>query len=309
MPREIFQSFTDYSIPDRYRHWLSKESVWGWLFLLPTLAALGLVSVYPILRGISMSFFQYDILGNRTWVGLSNYAQVIELGEFWFVLANTIVWSFVSVVAMAAIGLFFALLLNRDFRGKSVATTLLLLPWAVPFIAIALNWRLLYSYELGAFNGLLELFGFQAVEWLGSSRYALFSASLTWVWRNFPFFMITFLAAMKGIPNDLYEAARIDGSSRFDLFRHITIPFLQPITVVTTLLMSLWTLNHFTIIYVMTSGGPGTSSMVLPVYIYQQAFLQNEIGMAAAIAVVMLLLMLAYGLFYLRFYRRDVGGA
>ncbi len=120
--------------------------------------------------------------------------------------------------------------------------------------------------------------------------------------------MLTFLAGMKGIPNDLYEAAHVDGSSKLDSFRHITLPFLQPVAIVMTLLMSLWSLNHFTLIYVMTSGGPGNSSMVLPVYIYRRAFHLGEMGLASAIAVVMLMVMLTYGLIYLRLYREEVGG-
>lgn len=297
------------SFPREYRYWLSKESVWGWLFLLPTLTALGIVSVYPIFRGISLSFYEHDGIGDPEWVGLDNYVRVFEMSEFWVILRNTLVWSFAAVVLMAAIGLGFALLLDREFKGRGIATTLLLLPWTIPFIAVALNWRLLYSFEMGMFNGILVFLGWEeGLPWLGSSRYSLFSITLAYVWRNFPFFMITFLAALKGIPQDLYEAAKVDGSTQFDLFRHITLPFLQPIGIVTTLLMSLWTINHFTLVFVMTGGGPGNSSMVLPVYIYQRAFLNNEIGFASAIAVVLLLIMLSYGLVYLRLYQEEVGG-
>jgi ABC-type sugar transport system permease subunit len=296
------------SIREEYRYLLSKESVWGWLFLLPTLIALAVVSVIPILRGILLSFYEFNALRDNVWVGLGNYTEIFALPEFWNVLKNTFVWSFASVVMMAALGLGFALLLNRDFKGQSIATTLLLLPWTIPFIAVALNWNLLFDFNLGMFNGLLEMVGLERLDWLSRGRYALFSVTLAYVWRNFPFFMITFLAAMKGIPQDLYEAARVDGSTRLDLFRHITVPFLRPIGIVTTLLMSLWTLNHFTLIYVMTSGGPGNASMVLPVYIYRQAFRQSEFGMAAAIAVVMLVIMMGYGLVYLQLYQEEVGG-
>lgn len=297
------------TIPEEYQYWFSKESLWGWLFLLPSLAALALISVVPILRGIALSFYEYGGLQEDVFVGFENYATVFSLPDFWVVMKNTLVWSFAAVVMMATVGLAFAILLNREFKGRSVATTLLLLPWTIPFIAVALNWTLLFNYEMGMFNGLMGVLGFgDGVEWLGRSRYALFSVTIAYVWRNFPFFMITFLAAMKGIPSDLYEAAQVDGSSRLDLFRHITLPFIQPIGVVTTLLMSLWTLNHFTLVFVMTSGGPGNSSMVLPVYIYRQAFIQNNFGIAAAIAVVMLVIMLGYGMVYLRLYQEEVGG-
>jgi|AntDeeMinimDraft_4_1070355.scaffolds.fasta_scaffold02023_4 ABC-type sugar transport system permease subunit len=296
------------SIIEEYRYLLSKESVWGWLFLLPTLVALAVVSVFPIFRGILLSFYEYNALKPDVWLGLGNYTTIFGLPEFWNVLKNTFVWSFAAVVMMATLGLGFALLLDREFTGRSIATTLLLLPWTIPFIAVALNWNLLFDFNLGMFNGILNLLGFERLDWLSRGRYALFSVTLAYVWRNFPFFMITFLAAMKGIPQDLYEAARVDGSTRLDLFRHITLPFLQPIGIVTTLLMSLWTLNHFTLIYVMTSGGPGNASMVLPVYIYRQAFRQNDFGLAAAIAVVMLVIMMAYGLVYLKLYQEEVGG-
>lgn len=299
----------EYELPREYYHWFSKESVWGWLFLLPSLLALGLVSVYPLFRGIYLSFFEYDGIGDPQWVGLEHYSYIIAWTDFWVVLRNTLVWAFAAVVVMALIGLGFATMLNRDFRGRSVATTLLLLPWAIPFISIAFNWRLMYDYELGMINGIFRLVGLtDGIEWTASSRYALFSVMIAWVWRNFPFFMLTFLAGMKGIPGDLYEAAQVDGSTKIEQFRHITMPFLQPVAVVMTLLMSLWTLNHFTLIYVMTGGGPGNTSMVLPVYIYRQAFRFSNMGRASAIAVVMLLVMMTYGLIYLRLYREDVGG-
>ncbi len=307
--RQNNETIIDRVVPDEYAHWLSKESVWGWLFLIPTILALALVALYPIGRGIWLSFFEYDGVADPKWVGLSHYVEALTWSHFWIVMRNMFVWSFAAVVLMTVIGLGFAILLNREFRGRSIATTLLLLPWAIPFIAIALNWRLLYSYDLGAFNGMLRLLGLSdGIAWIGSSRYALFSITITWVWRNFPFFMITFLAAMKGIPSDLYEAARVDGSTRFDLFRHITIPFIQPITIVLTLLMSVWTLNHFTLVFVMTDGGPGLSSMVLPVYIYQYAFTLNEIGFASAMAVITLIISMVYGLIYLRLYNENVGG-
>lgn len=286
----------NFELPREYYHWFSKESVWGWLFLLPSLLALGLVSVYPLFRGIYLSFFEYDGIADPEFVGLEHYVTILGWTEFWVVMRNTLVWAFAAVVVMALIGLGFAVLLNRDFRGRSVATTLLLLPWAVPFISIALNWRLMYNFELGPLNGFLRMTGItEGLPWIASSRYALFSIMLAWVWRNFPFFMLTFLAGMKGIPGDLYEAARVDGSTKLDQFRHITMPFLQPIAVVMTLLMSLWTLNHFTLIYVMTGGGPGNTSMVLPVYIYERAFHLSEMGLASAIAVVMLIVMMTYG--------------
>ncbi|TYT63351.1 carbohydrate ABC transporter permease [Natrialba swarupiae] len=303
------QSIRNAELPREYYHWLSKESFWGWLFLLPSLLVLGLVSVYPLFRGIYLSFFEYDGIADPQWVGLDHYAYILGWTEFWIIMRNTLVWAFAAVVIMALIGLGFAILLNREFTGRSVATTLLLLPWAIPFISIALNWRLLYNFELGPLNGFLRLAGIsEGLPWIASSRYALFSVMLAWVWRNFPFFMLTFLAGMKGIPNDLYEAAHVDGSSKLDSFRHITLPFLQPVAIVMTLLMSLWSLNHFTLIYVMTSGGPGNSSMVLPVYIYRRAFHLGEMGLASAIAVVMLMVMLTYGLIYLRLYREEVGG-
>ncbi|NGM69995.1 sugar ABC transporter permease [Natronolimnobius sp. AArcel1] len=299
----------NFELPREYYHWLSKESVWGWLFLLPSLLALGLVSVYPLFRGVYLSFFEYDGIADPEFVGLEHYITILGWTEFWIVMRNTLVWAFAAVIVMALIGLGFAIMLNRDFRGRSVATTLLLLPWAVPFISIALNWRLMYNFELGPLNGFLRLTGIsEGLPWIASSRYALFSIMLAWVWRNFPFFMLTFLAGMKGIPGDLYEASRVDGSTKVDQFRHITMPFLQPIAVVMTLLMSLWTLNHFTLIYVMTGGGPGNSSMVLPVYIYERAFHLSQMGLASAIAVVMLIVMMTYGLIYLRLYREDIGG-
>ena len=296
------------SLRMRYRHLLSKESVWGWLFLVPTLIAILLVSVYPVFRAAYLSFQEYNGITPPTWVGFDHYVKILSgWPEFWAVLKNTVVWSFGSIVMMLFLGLGFAVLFNREFRGRRIAQGLMLLPWAMPYIAVALNFQWMYNYNQGVINGILRLVGLHAISWLGSSKYALFAATLGWVWRNFPFFMISFLAAMKAIPNSLYEAALVDGSTRWELFRHITLPYLQPVIIVTTLLMSLWTFNNFTMIFVLTSGGPGISSMVLPVYVYNNAFLSNSVGLASAIGMVMMVIMLGYGLVYLQFYRQDIG--
>lgn len=296
------------SLRQRYRLLLSKESVWGWLFLLPTVLAILLVSVYPVFRAASLSFEVYNGITPPHWVGIQHYVTLLtSMPSFWAVLKNTVVWSFASIVLMLLLGLGFAVLFNREFRGRQIAQGLMLLPWAMPYIAVALNFRWMYNYNQGVINGVLNLIGLHSVAWLGSSKYALFAATLGWVWRNFPFFMISFLAAMKAIPNSLYEAALVDGSSRWELFRHITLPYLQPVLIVTTLLMSLWTFNNFTMIFTLTRGGPGTSSMVLPVFVYRNAFVSNSVGMASAIGMVMMLIMLGYGLVYLQFYRQDIG--
>lgn len=294
------------SVPRRYRHWLSKESVWGWIFLFPTVLAICLVSVYPLLRAAYLSFTSYTGITSPEWIGLEHYVRIFTgWPEFWFVLKNTLVWAFGSVLVMVLLGLGFAVLLNRDFRGRNVVQGLLLLPWVTPYIAVALNWQWLYRYNTGLFNGLLTYFNLNPVPWLGSSKYALAAAMAAWCWRNFPFFMISFVAAMKAIPSSLYEAALVDGSTRWELFRYITLPYLRPVIIVTTLLMSVWSFNNFTMIYVLTSGGPGVSSMVLPVYVYRQAFIGNSFGMASAIGMVMMLIMLGYGLVYLRLYQED----
>lgn len=296
------------SLPRKYRHLMSKESVWGWLFLVPTLVSLGLVSVYPVFRAAYLSMNEYNGITPPTWVGPAHYVKILSgWPEFWQVLLNTVSWAFGSIIIMLVVGMGFAVLLNREFRGRNVVQGLLLLPWAMPYIAVALNFQWMYNYNLGVFNGLLRLVGLGAIPWIGSSKYALFSAMLGWVWRNFPFFMISFLAAMKAIPDSLYEAALVDGSTRWELFRHITLPYLQPVIIVTTLLMSLWTFNNFTMIFVLTSGGPGMSSMVLPVYVYNNAFLSNSVGLASAIGMVMMVIMLGYGLVYLQLYRQDIG--
>ncbi|WP_136689811.1 carbohydrate ABC transporter permease [Halorhabdus amylolytica] len=309
MVAEKYRRIIDESdIIKEYQYWLSSESVWGWVFLLPTIAAIGLVNVYPVIRAIYLSFTDYDGITEPTWIGLEHYIRIFTgWPEFWQVLQNTLVWVFGTVVVMLVLGMGFAVLLNHDFPGSGIATSLLLLPWVMPYIAVALNWQWMYRYQTGVFNGLLQLAGLERVLWLGSGKFALAAAMVGWIWRNFPFFMISFLSAMKAIPTELYEAALVDGSSRWELFRHITFPYLQPILIVTTLLMSLWTFNNFTMIFVLTGGGPGLSSMVLPVYVYRKAFITGDMGMAAAIGIVMMLIMLSYGLVYLRFYRADIG--
>jgi multiple sugar transport system permease protein len=225
------------------------------------------------------------------FVGFENYVRLASDGFFLRAVWNSLIFTFGSVVFKLVLGMAMALVLTSNIRFRSLFTGLLLVPWVAPTVVSALNFLWIYDGSLGVLNYLLvHVFRIlpQGVGWLSEAGTAMASVIFVNIWRGFPFFGISFLAGMKAIPGELYEAAAVDGANALQRFLHVTLPALRNIVIIVVLLSTIWTFNDFGIVYILTKGGPGGATMVLPVFTYEMAFGAQRLGDAIAVALYML---------------------
>lgn len=280
-------------------------------YLSPTLILLIVLMLIPI-----GTVFYYSMMDNviitRTspvFVGLSNYVEILTNSNFQQAFRNTLILAIASVIAHMILGLMFAMLLNTDVIGpltKALFRVIYILPWVFTASIIAILWRLLLNPN-GVVNYLLLEIGLisDRVEWLSSRQLALGSVTFINIWAGYPFYMVSFLAGLQGISNDLYEAGKIDGANEIQLFRYITLPQLKPILISLAMLDFIWTTHQFALIWMTTGGGPIRASEVLSTYIYKQAFTSYQFSMAATSAVISLALTTFVAVFYVRQQRAN----
>jgi multiple sugar transport system permease protein len=284
--------------------------------LLPAFAVLGFVNLLPMLQGARMSFQLYNLFrpGVRPFVGLQQYQQLVADPLSAKAFFNTWYYTLGSVVCQFLLGLLAAVLLNQSIRFQGLFRGIVLIPWVVPGSLAAMMFGLLFT-SAGLVNSILNAVGFTRLgiidpghAWLSDTRTAMPTIIAANMWKGFPFFAVMFLAAMQAIPADLYEAVKMDGASPLRSFFDITLPSIRPTLFITTLLGILWTFNSIDLIYILTSGGPFYATLTLPMWAYQQAFGRGYIGVASALAVIILGLMAIVATIYLIVYRRTVHG-
>lgn len=276
----------------------------GVLFMLPLILAVGVFLVWPIAEAVRLSFVRYNPLrpDDQPFVGLDNYLFVLEDPLFWESFWQAIVWTGWSTVLQAVIGVGLALLLHQPLKGMNAFRGLLLFPYIVPTVVIALNWRWLFNSEIGIVNHLLMSAGVieDRIAWLSTPTMAMTSAILLNVWKYTPFVVIVVLARLQTIPTELYDAAKVDGAGALRRFRDITLPQLAEVLAVVIVFRTIWTFNKFEEIYLLTRGGPGTSTYNLALYAFDQSIANLRMGVGAAAGVIMLLLLLAGSMLYIR---------
>jgi multiple sugar transport system permease protein len=263
---------------------------------------------YPFCYAVYLSMTQKFVGMPPVFVGLENYIRLASDGFFQRAVANSFVFTFWSVAIKLVLGMVMALVLMSKIRFRSLFTGLLLIPWVAPTVVSALNFLWIYDGSLGVLNYLLvKVFRIlpQGVGWLSEANTAMASVIFVNVWRGFPFFGISFLAGLKAIPAELYEAAAVDGANTVQRFRHVTIPSLRNIVIIVTLLSTIWTFNDFGIVYILTKGGPGGATQVLPVFTYEMAFGAQRLGEAIAVALYMLPALAAVIIVLSRYMRRS----
>ena len=257
-------------------------------FLAPTAAVLLLVVAYPFLYNVGMSFTNWNMFHFRdpAFNGLANYAKLLREPEFLRVLLRTFLWTGVNLVFHVSLGVGAALLLNRRLPGRPLYRALLILPWAMPQYISALTWRGMFNLEYGSVNLLLGKLGLGAVGWLSGEWSAFAAATITNIWLGFPFIMVVALGGLQSIPEELYEAARIDGAGAWRRFTAITLPMLRPVLTPAIVLGTIWTFNNLNVIWLVTKQGePGDKSHILVTYVYKAAFTYYRYGYAAAFSV------------------------
>ncbi len=276
------------------RRALGRDFATAWLFLAPCLIVLLGLIAYPFVSAILLSF-QAKLVGSPgVWVGFQNYADLFTgrdlSGQFWQSVSVTVVFTIAADVCKFALGMAMALLLNEPFAGRNMVRAFLFLPWAIPSLIAGLTWKWMYD---GSSVGLLNMLALRLglthdlIQWLGNYDLALWAVVIAVVWASTPFWAMMFLAGLQAIPGELYEAAQIDGADVLGRFRHITLPGLANIIVITALLSTIWTATSINFVYVLTNGGPAGATMTFPMLAYQVGVAgAQRLGMGATISLV-----------------------
>ena len=269
----------------------------AYLFVGPLAIVLMAVAVFPILYSFYISLFSLKLTrpGRMPFVGLDNYVLVLSDPQFWQAVERTAFFSVISVVAIALLALMAALLLNQDFPGRRALSAVLLVPWAIPYVANALMWKWIYDSNYGALNGLLYQLDFinSYMVWLGDSDKTLALIANAFVWKEVPLATILLLVGLKTIPADLTAAAKVDGANTLRRFFHITLPSLKSSFALVGVYETMMAIRHFDLFFVLTEGGPGDASHVVAWRIYVETFRNLSFGTGAAMAYVLALATLA----------------
>jgi multiple sugar transport system permease protein len=283
----------------------------GLLLIAPSVMIFSTVIVYPLLAAVYLSLFQlYTPTLEGSFVGFDNYAELLTRGEFWISLRNTLVWTVGTLSLQLVFGIGMALMLHQNIWFRSLARSLILFPYFVSTVVAVLVWRWLFNDLYGILNHLLIGAGMMDMpaDYLGTMPNAMISLILVGAWKYFPFVVIAVLARLQTIPDSLYEAARIDGAGPLARFFDVTLPQLRDVLLVIVLLRAIWDFKEFDLIFLLTGGGPVISTQTLSVLVYKESFSLNQMGMAAAHAVVMMAIMLVFMVLYVRRSRAGEGG-
>ncbi|WP_119274375.1 carbohydrate ABC transporter permease [Taklimakanibacter deserti] len=279
-----------------------RYSLLGLLLIAPTVLVLSAVIVYPLFFAIYLSLFSiYTPTLQGNWVGLDNYAQVFGSGTFWFSLFVTLIWTAGTLFLQIVFGVAMAVILNQNIFLRSLARSLVLFPYFISTVVAVLAWRWIFNDLYGILSFILIKIGIidMPLDFLGSMPNAMVSVIAVGAWKFFPFVVIAVLARLQTIPEQLYEAATMDGAGPIGRFFDITLPQLRDVLTIVILLRTIWDFKEFDLIFLLTGGGPLNNTRTLPLIVYQEAFGLNRMGMAAAYAVAMMLIMLAFMLIYL----------
>lgn len=284
-----------------------RKTLTPYLLLLPAFLVLGYILVYPAIYNGYLSLFDWRLTSpdNRYFIGLENYIRILtEDSTFYNVIGFTFLFAGCTLAAEMVVGLAIALLLNNNIRGRSFISALYILPYAMAPIAVGLCWRLMWAEDYGIVNYVLSLLGFGKVSWLVDK--AVLSVVIPEAWRSVPFVTLMLLAGLTSIPNDLYEAARVDGASVFHRFAHITLPLLMPSLTIVLVFETVFKLRVFDLIFALTGGGPGSQTLPIGVYIHRTYFRYMEGGYAAALSVILLLIGGVISVAYIKLFYKDV---
>ncbi|MBE9225010.1 sugar ABC transporter permease [Phormidium sp. LEGE 05292] len=265
-----------------------------YLFLLPAIILLGLTVIWPALQAFYLSFtrYEYDITQAPEWIGLANFKRLIADKIFWQTFRNTLIYLVVVVPILVFLPLGLAILVNQKLRGISWFRAAYYTPVIISMVVAGLAWKWLYA-ENGLINQIIKIIGFsEGIPWLTSPNWVLFSVMAVTIWKGLGYYMVIYLAGLQSIPNDLYEAAAIDGSDGLRKHWDITVPLMKPYLFLVAVISAISATKVFEEVYIMTQGGPRNSSKTVVYYLYDQAFRNLEISYACTIGLVLFLIIL-----------------
>lgn len=279
--------------------------------VLPTLLPVLVLSVAPLVIGVVLALTDARLVRNPeyTFVGIDNFTRLLDNGFFWDSFRIGLIWAVSVTVLQIVAGMGLALLLAADLRFRSLTRVLALIPWAMPPVVVAIMWRMIYSPNAGPLNAALGALGLpDDINWLANFSTALPAVIVVGVWVGMPQTTVTLLAGLQQIPSEMYEAAAIDGAGIWRRFWSVTLPSLRPIIAAISSLNFIWNFNSFSLVYVLTEGGPGGKTMLPMLFTYLEAFKNRNIGYAAAMGVVLVVVVVALLVGYLRVQLRDEKG-
>jgi len=271
-----------------------REAGAAYLFLLPTIVGLLLFTAGPVLASAYVSFTRWDLLSAPRWIGASNYTALLHDHTFWVCVRNTLYYTAVSVPAGTILALLLAMVMNRPLRGISIYRAIYFLPVVSSGVAVALMWQWLYQPDFGLNNQVLGRTSphMAPIRWLASTVWAMPAIIILSIWQNLGFNMVIFLAGLKGISREYYEAAQIDGAGRWAQFRYVTVPQLSPVTFLVVILSIIGSFQVFDYAYVLTQGGPVDATRTIVYFLFQNGFQWFNMGYAAAIAYILFIMTL-----------------
>jgi multiple sugar transport system permease protein len=293
--------------PRASRARLPRGTQWAaWGFMAPVVGYLGLFYAYPLYRNVDLSIRSYTVTsfvsGNAPLAGFANYAGIFKSPTFAPALLNTAVFVFASIALQFAIGLALAVFFHRNFRLSGLLRALFLVPWLLPLLVSASTWSWMLNSDSGIVNAFLQASGIGQIDWLTSPTWSLVAVLIANIWIGIPFNLVIMYSGLQSIPVDIFEAASIDGAGGWQRFWRITFPLLRPVSAITLLLGFVYTLKVFDIIWIMTKGGPATSSTTLAIWSYQLSFgsLLPDFSSAAAVGNVLIIIAVIFALIYVR---------
>ena len=284
-----------------------KKDYSGYIYILPATVFIVLFSVIPIGMSFYYSFNKFNIVQPMEWTGLTNYTNLFKDPFVKASIRNTIIYALLVVPSTTVLSMMIAALITS--RKKNVwigfVKSSLFIPVISSMVLVGNLWRIMYNPQEGLINQFLNLFGIASINWLGTNDLALPSVGIVGVWKNVGYFMVIYIAAILDIPPELYEASRVDGASRIQQFRHITLPMLRHITFLVVTLGTIWSFQVFDLVYIMTGGGPGKATVTLVTTIYNAAFREYKMGYACAMAMLLFVIIVFISILQQLLHRRQ----
>jgi len=281
------------------------EQIPAYLFLLPALLVFGLFAWFPIIKTVIFSFQNVNLGGGSTWIGLDNFNRMLSDPTFGIAWRNSFMFAALSIGIGFWVPILVAVLVNEMRRAKAFFRSVYFLPTVIPITISIIIWRMLYAPENGFLNAMLKIFGIPMQNWLQDPRLAQPSMIIMLTWANFGSTLLIYLAALQDIPAEYYEAAEIAGANPFDRLRYITVPHLYKTMVVTFVLQIISVVQIFTEPFLLTQGGPGTTTLTPVLVIYRTAFLSNDFGLASAWSMSLIIILSIFSVIYLRLTRNT----
>lgn len=286
----------------------TKEAILGYLFILPAVIVISMFGLYPVIRLITMSFQEYNMLSGDDvgkFVGGMNYLKALKDEGFWNAFKNTIVFSLCIVPVQSLVALYTANLVNKKLKGVGVFRTIYYLPVIMSFVVVSIFWKIIYDPMFGLANSLLSFLGFDSQNFLSDPKQAMICVIIVCIWKSWGWYMLIFLSGLQGIPHEVYEAAAIDGASKFETNVFITLPLLSKTILFVLVITTMDSLKIYTPVYVMTGGGPLGKTDVAVYHIWQEAFRFNNMGYASALSIFLFIVILVVTVVQLKIEKSD----